>query len=94
MGSSLRGRPPPSSWAWQLTLLSKPMRRVPLSILAMLSPVLLLLLAGAALAQPPGEGSFDQLDRNKDGKLSREELPEPLRGRFDQVAPRSVEDVK
>ena len=50
MGSSLRGRLPRSSWARQLTLLSEPMRRVPLSILATLSLVLLLLLAPARAA--------------------------------------------
>jgi acetyl esterase/lipase len=44
-----------------------------------------LLLASVAVAQPAGEGPFDRLDRNKDGKLSREELPEPLRGLFDRL---------
>ena len=36
-------------------------------------------------AQQPGQSRVDQWDKNQDGKLSREELPEPLRKNFDRV---------
>ncbi len=42
----------------------------------------LLLLSSPALAQT---SRFDNWDKNQDGKLSREELPEPLRKNFDRV---------
>lgn len=39
-----------------------------------------------ATAQPPGGGTpFDRFDANKDGKLSRDEIPPRLRDRFDQI---------
>ncbi|WP_165227150.1 alpha/beta hydrolase fold domain-containing protein [Aquisphaera insulae] len=48
-----------------------------------------LLYAPAATAQPPGgagNGSmFDRLDKNQDGKLTKEEFPEFLRGGFKAV---------
>jgi enterochelin esterase-like enzyme/acetyl esterase/lipase len=40
---------------------------------------------GTASAQPPGADPFDRLDRDGNGKLSRDELPGPLRDRFDLV---------
>lgn len=44
------------------------------------------LLAGAATAQElPGRGPFDAWDRNRDGRLTRDELPEPLRKNFERV---------
>jgi acetyl esterase/lipase len=45
---------------------------------------LLLPWPGAVFAQQPqpGDPAFDRSDNNRDGKLSREELPEPLRNRF------------
>ncbi len=39
----------------------------------------MLLLSTNAMAQPPGESPFDRFDRNQDGKLSRDEFPEPIR---------------
>ncbi len=44
-----------------------------------------LLWAGAAFSQPPGRGRFDELDENKDGVLSREELPAAFRDRFAEI---------
>jgi len=44
-----------------------------------------LLLGVAAAAQPPGGSPFDRFDRNKDGKLSRDEMPEFIRDRFDEI---------
>lgn len=44
------------------------------------------LVASAALAQEaPARGAFDAWDRNGDGRLTREELPEPLRKNFERV---------
>ena len=37
------------------------------------------------VAQQPAQSRFDQWDKNQDGKLSREELPEPLRKNFGRV---------
>ncbi len=53
----------------------------------------LLILAGALVlcalkpswAQQPGRELFDRWDRNGDGKLTRDELPERLRPNFDRV---------
>jgi acetyl esterase/lipase len=36
-------------------------------------------------AQQPGGTPFDRFDANKDGKISRDELPERLRDRFDAI---------
>jgi len=47
-------------------------------------PMLLFLALPVSGAQPPG-GIFARLDKNGDGKLSREELPEPLRRNFQRV---------
>jgi len=44
-----------------------------------------LLLAVAAAAQQPGGSPFDRFDGNKDGKLSRDEMPEFIRDRFDEI---------
>src|SRR5437763_281584 len=46
---------------------------------------LLLLWTGALFVQPTGGPPFDSLDRDKDGKLSREEHPEPIRTAFDAI---------
>jgi acetyl esterase/lipase len=44
------------------------------------------LLSGPSLlAQPPGGNPFDRFDANKDGKVTREEVPERLRERFDSI---------
>jgi acetyl esterase/lipase len=44
------------------------------------------LLAGPSLlAQPPGGNPFDRFDANKDGKVTRDEVPERLRERFDSI---------
>ena len=45
----------------------------------------LFLWTGVAFAQPPGGGPFDVLDRNKDGRLSRDELPEAVRPAFNAI---------
>ncbi len=46
----------------------------------------LLLLAGlSSRAQPPGGSPFDRFDANKDGKLTKDELPEGLRPRFEAI---------
>jgi acetyl esterase/lipase len=45
----------------------------------------LILLPALAAAQPPRGDLFGQFDRNKDGKLSRDEAPDFLRARFDQI---------
>ncbi|MDA4132914.1 MAG: hypothetical protein OK454_07295, partial [Thaumarchaeota archaeon] len=37
------------------------------------------------LAQPPGGNPFDRFDSNKDGKVTRDEVPERLRERFDSI---------
>ncbi len=50
-----------------------------------LPPAALLFCTGIASAQPPGGSPFDQFDRNKDGKLSRDEMPEFVRERFDEI---------
>lgn len=47
-----------------------------------------LALSPAGRAQQPGDGAarqFQQLDRNQDGKISRQELPDALRRNFDRV---------
>jgi len=45
-----------------------------------------LLCAGAVHAQPPKGGNpFDRFDTNKDGKLSRDEMPEFVRDRFNEI---------
>ncbi len=44
-----------------------------------------LLVCPATKAQPPGGNPFDRFDANKDGKLTRDELPERLRERFDSI---------
>jgi acetyl esterase/lipase len=36
-------------------------------------------------AQPPGGNPFDRFDSNKDGKVTRDEVPERLRERFDSI---------
>jgi acetyl esterase/lipase len=36
-------------------------------------------------AQPPGANPFDRFDSNKDGKVTRDEVPERLRERFDSI---------
>jgi acetyl esterase/lipase len=44
------------------------------------------LLGGSTLlAQPPGGNPFDRFDSNKDGKVTRDEVPERLRERFDAI---------
>ncbi|MDP4582832.1 MAG: alpha/beta hydrolase fold domain-containing protein, partial [Verrucomicrobiales bacterium] len=51
-------------------------------------PVIALSLAFSltgATAQQPGPSRIERWDRNGDGKLSREEVPEPLRKNFDRV---------
>lgn len=51
-------------------------------------PVIAFFLAfflSGATAQQPGSSRIERWDRNGDGKLSREELPEPLRKNFDRV---------
>lgn len=40
------------------------------------------LVAGTAVAQPDPRENFDRWDRNRDGQLSQEELPEGVRGNF------------
>jgi acetyl esterase/lipase len=52
-----------------------------------LTPVLafVLLPAAATSAQPPGGDLFEQFDRDRDGKLSRDEAPVFLRDRFGQI---------
>lgn len=54
------------------------MRFTPLPFLVVAFPFL-------SVAQQPGGSPFDRWDRNDDGKLVREELPEPLRRNFDRV---------
>jgi acetyl esterase/lipase len=45
-----------------------------------------ILLGGFTIqAQPPGGNPFDRFDANKDGKVSRDEVPERLRERFDAI---------
>src|SRR3954468_5444418 len=45
----------------------------------------LLLWSGIASAQPSGGNPFETLDQDRDGKLSREELPGPFRSLFDRI---------
>ncbi|QDU41523.1 Carboxylesterase NlhH [Maioricimonas rarisocia] len=44
---------------------------------------LLFVISANAFAQPAS--SFDRLDRNSDGQITKEELPERIRGNFDRV---------
>jgi hypothetical protein len=45
-----------------------------------------ILCAGTVHAQPPEGGNpFDRFDTNKDGKLSRDEMPEFVRDRFSEI---------
>jgi acetyl esterase/lipase len=53
--------------------------------LARLSLMSCLLGFSSVLAQPPGGNPFDRFDANKDGKVTRDEVPERLRERFDSI---------
>ncbi len=50
-------------------------------------------LAPLAMAQPDPRENFDRWDTNRDGVLSREELPEGVRGNFNRLDANSDGDV-
>jgi acetyl esterase/lipase len=55
------------------------------SHLPILAGVLAFCLSEPCWAQDQRPGPFDRWDRNGDGKLTRDELPEAIRGNFDRV---------
>ncbi|MGP0062408.1 MAG: alpha/beta hydrolase fold domain-containing protein [Isosphaeraceae bacterium] len=55
------------------------------SLLQWVLPAAMLLCAVVAEAQPQGGSPFDRFDTNKDGKLSRDELPDFVRDRFAEI---------
>lgn len=50
-----------------------------------LALIFLALLSAVSQAQPPIPSLFNRFDRDKDGKLSRSEVPDFLRQRFEQI---------
>ena len=43
------------------------------------------LLSAAASAQPPGPNPFDRIDKDRDGKVTREEILDFFQNRFDEI---------